>query len=285
MTTYTFSIDWRDEFSELEPYISGSGGVVRVRFAGDQCAPTYFIQALSAEYDARHERWQSVRLDRGDFYVRFLPGVRSVFERKLRLDLPQTVDDPVGAPSIVIGSDIDGEGDIIVGVGDVYQEVHNYGESDVRLFRNRDRWIDALCEQLREFLNDGRVMLILNHSDPAEQDEFWRFMWRDRLERLLTNGLSLVHFVESGNGARSVHNLSPAPNSTIDLPTAFNASQKTDATEDMTRIFLIEVPGISQEEARSRADTLTMSHYRDIPRLYAEFSALLNALQLRVGCA
>ena len=285
MTTRTFSIDWRDEFSELEPYISGSGGVVRVRFAGGHCAPTAFIQALSAEYDARHERWQSVRLDRGDFNVRFLPGVRSVFERKMSLDLPQTVDDPAGAPSIVIGSGIDGEGDINVGVGDVNQEVHNYGESDVRLFRNRDRWVDALCKQLREFLNDGRTMLILNHSDPAEQDEFWRFMWCDRLERLLANGLSLVHFVESGNAGYSVHGLSPAPNNTIDLPTAFNAAQMTDATEDMTRILLNEVPGICQEEARFRADTLTMTHYSDIPRLHAEFPALLNELQLRVGCA
>lgn len=207
MITRTFSIDWRDEFRELEPYISGSGGVVRVRFAGRNCAITAFIQALSAEYDARHERWQSVRLDRGDFNVRFLPGVRSVFERKMRLDLPQTVDDPAGAPSIVIGSDIDGEGDINVRVGDVDQEVHYYGESDVRLFRNRDRWLDALCEQLREFLNDGRMMLVLNHSDPAEQDEFWRFMWCNRLERFLTNGLLLVQIVESGNVGCSVHDL------------------------------------------------------------------------------
>lgn len=285
MTTSTFSIDWRDEFRELEPYIAGSGGVVRVRFAGSQCAPNAFIQALSAEYDARHERWQSIRLDRGDFNVRFLPGVRSVFERKMRLDLPQTVDDPASAPSIAIATDIEGEGDIKIEVGDVNQEVRNYGESGVRLFRSRDRWIDALCEQLREFFNKGRMMLILNHSDPVEQDEFWRYMWRDRLEQLLTNGLSLIHFVESGNGGCSVHELSAAPNSMIDLPTAFNASQKTDATEDMTRIFLNEVPGISEDEARYRADTLTKTHYRNIPRLHAEFPAFLNELQLLVGCA
>lgn len=285
MTAPILVIDWRDEFAELAPYVFDSGGVVRVRYVGVQSAPTAFIQALSADYDSRHERWQSVRLDRSDFNVHFLEGVRSVFERKMRLDLPQSAGDPAGEPSIAIGTDIDGERDVNLCVGDVIQEVHIHGDSDVHLFRDRDRWIDTLCQQLRDFLADGRMMVIMAHSEPAEQDEFWRYMWQDRLELLVGKGLSLVHLLDVGNGDRSIHDLAPAPNRTINLPTAFNASQKVHAAEDMTNILLTEISDISEREARLLADALTTTHYGDIPRLHAEFPALLNELQKRMGSA
>ena len=83
MASRVYPIDWREELAQLGPYLKGRGGVVRVRYAGERCAPSAFLATLTSEYEFKDDNrnWQSIRIDHQVYSVRYLSGIRDEFLR------------------------------------------------------------------------------------------------------------------------------------------------------------------------------------------------------------
>ena len=285
MATRIYPIDWRDEFDRLAPYLGGRGGVVRVRYVGKRCAPSAFLGTLKSEYECKSDNriWRSIRIDHQVYSVRYLSGIRDEFVRLMRLELPEanTIE---GLPAeLTVFEDVEAES-VEAEISHVSQ--HNYfgGENPALMSRNRDRWVMALCDALAEFLNTNHMMVVVNHGLHADQDEFWRYLWRGGLEKLVQSGLLLVHFVDVSDGAAaSIHDLAPPAQLELDLPTALGQRARIDAIEDLAGVIARTLPTIPVERARGEAHALVTAHVDDIPRLHSKLATCMMALQAEFG--
>lgn len=278
MTPRVYPIYWRDQLGQLAPYLNGRAGVIRIRYMGRPCAAPAFLSLLKSEYEIKNDNhtWVSIRIDHEVYSVRYLSGIRDEFLRKMQLDLPaaDAIDRPP-AP-LTIFTEVDAGRDVNAKVSNVVQ--HNYlGGNNVALMsRNREGWIKELCNQLEHFLAANHMMVVMNHGSRKDQDEFWRYMWQDGLERL--GRLLLVHMVDVSEGVYVVHELAPTPNLEISLPIGLGMAAQEHATDDLADIMTKQFSNMTKEEAKARADTLVRSHLDDIPRLHTQASALLMQL-------
>lgn len=284
MQTRIYSIDWRDEFGLLEPYLNGKGGVVRVRYAGGQSAPSAFLGTLKSEYECKDDNsaWRSLRIDHEVYTVRYLSGIRDEFVRLMNLDLPAP-DAVEGLPAEQsVFEDVEAES-IDAAISNVTQNNYFGGENPALMSRNRDRWVKALCENLTEFLKADHMMVVVNHGMRHDQDEFWRYLWRGGLENLVESGLVLVHLVDVSDAVAGVHDLAPAAQLELDLPTALGHRARADAIEDLTSIIVETVPAIPVQRTRGEAHALVTAHVDDIPRLHRKYATCMMALQTEFG--
>lgn len=279
-----YPIDWREEFGQLAPHLNGQGGVVRVRYVGDRCAPSAFLATLKSEYECKEDErtWRSIRIDHRVYTVRYLSGIRDEFVRLLNLELPRA-DSVEGVPGMLsVFTDVEAES-VQADISNVTQNNYFGGENPELRSRNRDRWIDALCAKLGEFLKSGRMMVVINHGRPAEQDEFWRYLWRGRFDSLVAFGLLLVHMVDVADGSGSVHDLAPVAQLEIDLPSTLGLRARKEAVEDLMTLILGIVPAMSPDRARGEAHALVAAHVDDIARLHRKYTACLMELQREFG--
>ena len=258
---------------------------MRVRYAGELCAPSAFLGTLTCEYEHADDNcdWRSIRVDREVYSVRYLSGIRDEFVRKIGLDLSEAYG-VEGAPSpLKVFTNVEAGGDIHADVSNVTQNVYVNGDNPALMSRNRGRWVNELCGKLSEFLIAGHMMVVVNHGSHEDQDEFWRYLWQDGLEQLVNAGLLLVHMVDVSDESTVVHDLAPIGHLEIDLPTALNPTAQNDAIEDLTNIIEREIPDVQYDEARLRADTLVRTHLNDIPRLHRQYAALMMQLGQQTG--
>lgn len=285
MPTWVYPIDWRDEFAQLSPYLNGQGGVVRIRYAGELCAPSAFLGALTSEYECKDDDrdWRSIRIDREIYNVRYLSGIRDEFVRKMNLELSEAVGVEAAFASLNVFTGVDAGGDVHADISNVVQNIYVTSDDPALMSHARGRWIAELCDQLVNFLHAGHIMVVVNHGSRDDQDEFWRHLWQDGLENFIGAGLLLVHMVDVSDGSADVHDLAPPGHQEINLPTALSARARDDSIEDVTEIIVREIPDIDAGEARLRADTLVRTHFDDIPRLHRQCSALLMQLGQKTG--
>jgi|GEM_PF-4426335 len=284
MLTRVYPIDWRDEFTGLAPYFNGKGGIVRIRYTGERCAPSAFIATLTSEYECKDgidASWRSIRIDREVYSVRYLSGIRYEFVRKMKLVLSEAYVVEGSLSPLNVFTDVEAGGDLRAEVSNVTQ--HNYfsGDNAVLMSRNRGRWVKELCGQLTDFLVASHMMVVLNHGSSEDQDEFWRYLWQDGLEKLAS--LLLVQMVDVSDTSTHLHTLAPTPDLEIDLPWALTARTQQHAIEDLAEIMVRQLPRMPMEEARLRADTLVHTHVNDIPRLHGQYAGLLMQLARTVG--
>ena len=284
MRVRIYPIDWRDEFGQLAPYLDRQGGVVRIRYAGKRCAPSAFLVTLKSEYECKDDNRNrhSIRIDHEVYTVRYLSGIRDEFVRLMRLELP-SADRANGLPgsfSVFAGVEADS---VEADISNVTQTNYFGGENPALMSRNRDRWVKALCDGLAEFHAVGHMMVVVNHGPPDDQDEFWRYMWREGLETLVDSGLLLVHMVDVSDGAAGIHDLAPAAQLEIDLPTALGQRARNEAIEDLTSIIVRTVPAIPVDRARGEAHALVTAHVDDIPRLHRKYATCVMELQREFG--
>jgi hypothetical protein len=279
-----FPIDWRDEFSHLDPFLSGRGGVVRVCYQGSRCAPSAFLATLKSRFEIEFGKgnWPSLRIDPDVYSVRYLSDIRSEFERKLSMapmDLPAAL---VGSPALNLFTDVHAEGNIHATISSVTQNVRVEGETGLAQAYSRDEWVLKLVAKLADFLKQNRFMIVINHGEPHYQSEFWRHMWNGRLANLTAEGLLLVHmFDEAAVG--EPNDLAPQPEVILHLPSSLSERAQECAIEDVARIFSERFPSMRPEVADARADTLVRSHVGDIPRLHSQFAALILEIARRGG--
>lgn len=270
-----FPVDWRNQFHTLEPFLNGNEGVVRVRYSGNRCAPNAFLETLKNEYECNNDNqhFRSVRIDREVYSVHYLSGIRREFIRKMQISLPDA--DGMTAGLANIASD-----NIAGGDQTIHTETHFHRESPAMLERNRDHWIHDLCTQLSDFLSGGaRLMVVVNHGTVEDQDEFWRFLWHNRLETLADPGVFLVQMADDSKGLVDLHYLAPQPHSELFLPPSLDDVQQAHAVDDIKEILLRVFPYIPEEVAHARADTLVHDHAEDVGRLHDKLAGLLVRLE------
>ncbi|MEA2760445.1 MAG: hypothetical protein QOH65_3058 [Methylobacteriaceae bacterium] len=198
---------------------------------------------------------------------------------EVRLSAPDQME--TSSPTLTVFSDVNAKRDMTANISGVI--LHNYvgGENAAAMLRNRARWVQELCAQLKQFLAMNHLMVVVNHGAPKDQDEFWRFLWQDALENL--PDLFLVHMLDTTDADGGIHELAPAPDEELVLPIAFGLNAQQNAIDDIAGIMMRELPRMSAEGARTRADTLVRTHTSDIPRLHAQCAALLMQLSRQLG--
>jgi hypothetical protein len=279
-----YHIDWREEFGQLALRLNGKGGVVRVKYAGDQCAPSAFLTTLKSEYECKEDgqTWRSIRIDHEVYTVRYLSGIRDEFVRLMNLELPTPdgLEDLPGTLSVF--TDVEAE-TIHADISNVTQNNYFGGDNPELKSRNRNRWIDALRAALAQFLKSGHMMVVINHGEPAGQDEFWRYLWHGRLDDLVAFGLLLVHMIDVTDGGGRLHHLAPVAHLEIDLPTTLGPRARKEAVEDLVSVIVRRVPAIPPDRARGAADALVAAHVDDIPRLHRKYAMYLMNLEREFG--
>jgi hypothetical protein len=279
-----YPIDWREEFGQLAPHLNGKGGVVRVKYAGDRCAPSAFLTTLKSEYECKEDSrtWRSIRIDHQVYTVRYLSGIRDEFMRLMNLELPRP-DSVEGLPgTLSVFTDVQAE-NVQADISNVTQNNYFGGDNPELKSRNRDRWMDALCAALAQFLKSGQMMVVINHGEPAAQDEFWRYLWHGRFDGLVAFGLFLVHMIDVTDGSGRVHDLAPVAHLEIDLPSTLGPRARREAVEDLVRVIERRVPAIPPDRARGAADALVAAHVDDIPRLHRKYAIYLMDLEREFG--
>lgn len=281
MPSQIYPIDWRDEFSAIQPYLNESGGVVRIRYTGEQCAPHAFTQALKSVYESKkgNSIWRSLRIDREVYSVRYLAGIRSEFMRIMQFELPDPTNTGTTATAeLNVAKDIKAKGSVNVTVSGVEQNTYHTGDNPILMEDGRKAWIGELCDRLSEFLKNNHMMIVMNNGNRDDQDQFWRYMWQNRLDHLVELGLLLVHMVEETNGNAQIHDMAPTPDVEVDLPLKLDERRQQDAVSDLTEIFGREVPDLKEKEARAAAQTHVHGHCDDVRRLHDKLPGLIMRL-------
>jgi hypothetical protein len=223
MSKRVYPIDWRDEFAELARYLKGAGGIVRIRYSGEQCAPSSFLDTLKSEYECKdgNVTWRSIRIDREVYSVRYSSGIRDEFVRIMKLELSEAYVIGEASAPLSVFTDVEAGGDVNADVSNVTQNNYFSGDNPALMSRNRGRWVSELCDQLAKFLMAAHMMVVVNHGSREDQDEFWRYLWRGGLEKL--ERLLLVHMVDTSDGNARIHDLAPTPHLVVSLPVTLSA--------------------------------------------------------------
>lgn len=257
----------------MKPYHRDRGGVVRISFASDRCASSNFLDTLKLVHESYGGR--SIRIDREIYTVRYLSGIRDEFIRLLGMKLSM-LDQTPGNATLNVQCGLEANGNVTAQASSIQQSV-SFGENPELMTRTRNLWLKELCDQIAAFLKHSRFMVIINHGDRGEQDEFWRYLWRGALETLVQPGLVLVHMVDS-SGTQEIHELAPVANLEFELPASLTVRAQAHATEDIAAILMAEFPSLGRDLAHARADVLVGSNSDNIRRLHVKHAAHLLKL-------
>jgi len=281
----TFQIDRRKEFAALEPFLGGQGGVVCVRYYGEVSAPNSFVATLTALYEGvwvggkyiqRQQIRRSLRIDRNNYKVRYLPEIRSEFSRKMKLDI--SVETRRVAETLNIGCNNTAGASQFIDVGIQYGAV-----SEADQIWQRDAWIKDLCGELRRFLEHGRFMIILMHGNKNEQQEFWTTIWNGGMADLVPHGLFLVMMIdETDKDVGQYYNYAPSHDVEIFLNPNLDQTQQTHAIDDIAA-WACRWLDCDYSEAYNYAKSYVASNMDDLNRLYSTVGAWLMNLKRNQG--
>lgn len=278
MSRHTSPIDWRFELAKLDSHINGKGGVVRITYNGDVCAPREFREVMKNKYENKsdNQTWISIRIDRGWHSTRYLADILHAFNVKLGFyDEESKSDEENTAPiRILTGNEFHGDADINI------DQLHVNSDSTFSLPAERDQRVDDTYGRLRKLLStSGHIMVILNHAPTEGQGEFWNYFWHERLESLVKEGLFFVQMVDRSDGGGSYHDLAPAPDFELDLPESLDDIRQDDARNDLIEILVNEVNGLSQDAASAAAVSHVNSNYDSVKRLHDTLPWLILGLR------
>ena len=197
MRVEPYCIDWRSQLGALQPYLDGQGGIVKIAYRGQQCAPYAFLGLVTSLFEGRGEnkalqkpKGLSLRIDRNNYATMYMSGIRRQFETLMQVPLPRPVSAGHGVAAEMFSHNTAG--------GSQSFEYH-ISDSDVSLQMRRDEWVSAMCEVLKSYLCTGRFMLVLMHGPTADQSEFWSQLWSAGLASLVDEGLVLVRMADESS--------------------------------------------------------------------------------------
>jgi hypothetical protein len=260
-------IDWRRQFSQLDKYMDGAGGVVNVRHRGVNCGVMAFLGTLTATFESRGETHTpkkcdgvSIRLDPDNYKVRYLMGIRSEFERKL------------GKQSFKIERrmKIDLEGQILTqntAGGDQHIEAVLNIDPDPLMSAERHDWVSAVVEALRDHLKTKRFMIVLACGSSVEQREFWSSLW-GRASELIHDGLLLVRIIDEDAHDGTVLLDACPGDCDVTLNAALADSAVKDAIEDIAQLIRETVPGQSEASCIDLAKGYVLSRKDSVSALH-----------------
>lgn len=272
-----FSIDWRYEFAALGPFIDGKGGVVRITYNGDNCAPHEFRKILKLKYENKPDNmdWRSIRIDREWHSTRLLAEILYEFDRKISDGAGKKATKPEAPLGLSILSDNVFQGDTEITI----ENLAVNSDQSFTLPGERDQRVQDICQRLRAFLAaGGHMMVVLNHFLVEEQGNFWNHLWHERLERLVELGLFFVQMVDRSEVDRRYHDMAPFPNVELDLPEGLDEPRQDDAYDDLIDILSNEFEDMTLEAASTAASALLISNQGNVKELHNNLFSLIMRL-------
>lgn len=264
-------VDWRRELVQLDPYIGGTGCVVRIYYNGDPCAWRRFNSVLKQRYAKVASRRLSLRIDHSWHTTHLMEDIIAAFQRKLEsagYD-PPAIDHTRREITLLSHNGFFGEHTEIN-----VDNVNIASSSPFELREQRDAAIASICSRIAAFLESGgRMMVVMNQAPVQEQGWFWTHFWYTKLERLVSDGLLLIHLVDRSQ-PENLSSAAPDPRLTLVLPTNFEEdSRQEDAYDDL--IDVIEARGVSRDEAVAMAISHLNSNMSSVEVFYNNLANLL----------
>jgi hypothetical protein len=261
-------IDWRQQFRQLDRYMDGAGGIVNVRYRGTNCGVMAFLETLTATFESRGESSAlqksvgvSIRLDPDNYKVRYLAGIRGEFERKL--EKPLRIEKRASFSFRL-------EGKILtenkVGGNMNVENILNV-DSDPLMAAERNDWVSALIEALRDHLKTKRFMIVLTSGSTNEQREFWSCLWNMASE-LLQEGLLLVRMTDESDAHATDHLDMYPSDCSVTLSAELTDNAVNHAIDDIARIILEHVPDKNEHSARDLAKGYVLGRKDNVSALH-----------------
>jgi hypothetical protein len=282
MERNTFPIDWRNQFADFKQFLDTNRGVAHIRYAGERCAPNSFAEALTSLFEGRttdqepmaaNDFSRSVRIDRDNYKVRYLSGIRTEFMRKMKLELPSPISGDRFSQAVHIASNNTAGGN-----QNINTRIYVY-DNEVSLRFYRDKWIKSLCHQIKDFLQNHRFMVILMHGSKEDQQEFWDDLWHKGMSDLVNYGLFLVRMIDTSDPLVGEHHYAAQPDYVIPLPLELDHDGQDHAIDDLANFIIRRVPGLSIQNARDIAKGYVLAHTQDIDRLHNQLIGFMLNLK------
>ncbi|HEX6375317.1 MAG TPA: hypothetical protein VFZ91_06315 [Allosphingosinicella sp.] len=264
-------IDWRRESEALNPYIRGEqSGVIRIDYKGESSAWHVFDAILKGNFGSNLAiPVASLRMDRGWHTTHLLTDVLGALSGKLaEAGFPAQPTTPTPAAKVLSGNKFRGPATINI------EHLYVGGTSVADQIRERNALIKDVCSRLSQMFSvGGRFMLVLHHSEPDNQNYFWRDLWEGNLSSFVTAGLSLVYYFDE-TSETELHYCAPRPNLRLSLPATFeDETREGDAYDDLIDLLVDE--GLDPRAAADMATSLLISSRKDVSALHNNLFELL----------
>lgn len=272
-----YVLDWREQYSTLEPYFNGRGGVVHVHV--NDISPTgVFVRALRSRWLAEDRwrfRWTSLLIDPDDPYTRELDGIVTEVHAKVLGRRPKQRTRSTVNATIAAGNDVGGDL-VVTGNEFVIESDHRLATAQV------GERIDDICGALRKQLKKRRFALVVLNSHRYAKSELvllGRRLWAEGLDSLTAQGLLLVDISDPTSAANGCDAWPPRANVVIRLPAEFGKEEETHAIDDLTAIAIEEGLCGTEAEARMFAKTLYNSGPGAVRDLYGRLGHAMLGLK------
>jgi hypothetical protein len=260
----TRHIDWRRQFQKLQPYLDGQGGVVNLRYRGDDCGINAFLAILKSEFahriSATKNEGVSIRLDPDNYKVRHLAGIRGEFARLLGQPAPAAQT----PPALPIGREILSGN---MAGGDQRIEAHLYIDNDPHLAIERNAWAAWLALELRAYLEHRRLMLVLWTGASKDQSEFWSCLWT-QINELTRDGLLLIRMIDDTNPDADLQLGQCHCNCEVRLTAELVGDDVKHAIEDVARLIIDMYPDRTPSECELLARGYVLGQKDNVSMLH-----------------
>jgi hypothetical protein len=261
------TINWRSELAQLDKFLSKQGGVVHIRTTSESPSSA-FAKALRSrmEYGAWGRQWLTVQIDGNNAATRYLIDMIHQFERTLEIDSSPTTNTNV---AVEIGCDIVAGGNI--DISDVHVHIpRNGAQLHDRAERINSSVLGSSTDQRL-----GIIVFDSDKADPKELSAFRAVLWDNGFERIVSNGLLLIVFIDNESG---MPHWLPEADLVIDLPTSYSDESALHAIEDMKNYFISQQLASTENEAHALAVGMLSSQPK--PKvLHANFAATLSNME------
>lgn len=263
-------IDWRAQLGAIfELTEACAGGVVHIH-ASNGSPKAAFARVLRAEFasDSRSHPWSSVQIDPDNSNTHYLPDIVRQISKSTGASLDRAENAPV---TVQIADNIQAGG--AVTISDVAVSIVSE-VSAVKL-------ADALYESLDELLSRQRVAILFmdDHKRSAGTlNRIYSVLWAGRLEALLARGLVLIGIFDPADMGKKNSAWPPPADILLDLPSAYDATTKKDALEDIAALALANDLCVTPEQANAFSAAMIASHL-DIRSVHAGFTLAVSRLK------
>ena len=271
-------LDWKAQFSKLNPFFEGRGGVVHVHAASTSPASA-FARVIRGQLatDKWPFKWSTVQIDpSNNASTHYVPDIISQIRKSANLDIATANPHPL---TVNVGNEIDAGGNVTVSNIDIEVGNDEYGRSALESER-----ISSFCVALKAALEMHRVALIFvdtHRTNKKSLTSLGRKLWEGALENLTPSGLLVIDIFDPARMASKTYAWPPDPDLILPLPDRYDDESRTHALDDLVSIALDEDWFLTYEEARAFAVTV-LATSDDVRDVYARLARAVAGMGMDV---